>query len=288
MSSKNRNTLIIYTDGSYADGKSGWSFHISPNEDNTPWIMGYGSYASHGSAQSELIACLESLNYLPEIDDLRFNDIEVIEIRTDFLELVKFINNYKKSKFEYRLREGNYSCYIKELIELLEITRKLPVELRAKKVNNKDRNLLRVHKMAKYALYELAVDFENFYLETGDDEEKKFLNKKCRDIKDLKVYGKQNWFDYADSEVIHLPVHAIVIEEDIHLKSNKINLGGTLKEFKKNGSIDKPIAVRKNGEKYVLVAGMSRLCAAKLLGFDTISAIIQDIYHIEFLLRYVM
>ena len=190
--------------------------------------------------------------------------------------------------FTYRLKEGNYSCYINELLELLEIIRKLPVELRAKKVNNKDRNLLRVHKMAKYSLYELPVDFENFYLETSDDEEKKFLNKKRRGTKDLKAHDKQNWFDYVDAEIIHLPVAAIVIEEDIHLKSNKINLGGTLKDFKKNGSIDKPIAVRKSGESYVLVAGMSRLCAAKLLSFNTIPAIIQDIYHIEFLLRYVM
>ena len=284
--------LIIYTDGSYAYGKSGWAFHISCNEDNASWVLGYGSYASKGSSQSELYACLESLNYWVKIEDERFNDIEVIEIRSDFLELVKFINHHQKSKFEYRLVEGNYSCYTSELLSLLEIIKKLPVELRAKKVNNKDLNLLKVHKMAKYSLYELPNDLEKFYLETSDNQEKRFLNKKdniCREtIKEPKVLDKQNWYDYIDTEIIFLPVDKISIEEDIHLKSKKMNFNGTLKEIKEHGSINKPIAVRKNGENYILVAGMNRLCAAKLLGFKKIPAVVQEGSHLEFLLRYII
>lgn len=205
---------------------------------------------------------------------------------------MKFINHHQKSKFEYRLVESNYSCYTSELLSLLEIIKMLPVELRAKKVNNKDLNLLRVHKMAKYSLYELPNDVDNFYLTTSDNQEKKFLNKKNKvcigNIKESKVKDKQNWFDYIDGEIIYLPVDKISIEEDIYLKSKKINSNGTLKEIKEHGSIDKPIAVRKSGENYILVAGMNRLCVAKLLGFKKIPAVIHEVSHLEFLLRYII
>ena len=43
-----------------------------------------------------------------------------------------------------------------------------------------------------------------------------------------------------------------------------------------------------NGDKYILIAVMSRLCTAKLLGFDTIPAVVQEILHTEFLLKYVI
>lgn len=287
----NRKKLIIYTDGSYADGKSGWAFYISCNKNGTPWILGYGSYASKGSVQSEINACIEALNYLPEITDQRLNDIEVIEIRSDYLELVKFIINYQKPKFERRLNDGNYSCYTKEFLSLLEVIKKLPVELHAKKVNNKDRELLKVHKMAKYSLLELPKDNDHFYLETSYNEEGKFLKKKSiigSNLKELEEVEQQKWFNYLAAEIINLPVANIFIEEDIHLVASNIRFGGNLKNFKESNSIDKPIAVRKNGENYVLVAGMSRLCAAKLLGFETIPAVIQDISHVEFLLKYVI
>lgn len=51
-----------------------------------------------------------------------------------------------------------------------------------------------------------------------------------------------------------------------------MNFNGTLKDIKERGSIDKPIAVRKDEENYILVAGMNRLCAAKLLGFKKSSS----------------
>lgn len=291
MSSRNRNKLIIYTDGSYANGKSGWAFHFSCNKNNSPWILGYGSYASNGSAQSEVIACIEALNYLPDIEDKRFNDIEMIEIRLDFIEVVKFINHYSKPKFDYKLQTGNYSCYTSELLELIKVIKKLPVDIRAKKVNKKDLLLLKVHQAARYSLNELPVDLYNFYLENSDNKDKKFIRKKnivYSEPKEPKLFDKQKWFDYIDADIISLPVDLIFVNEDIHLETKSINFGKKIKEFKENNMIDKPIAVRKNGENYTLIAGMSRLCAAKLLGFKTIPAVIQDISHAEFILKYVI
>jgi ribonuclease HI len=286
-----RKKLIIYTDGSYADGRSGWAFYISCNKDNTPWTLGYGNNTSNGSAQSEISACIEALKYLPEIEDKHLNDVEVIEIRSDYLELVHFVNKYFKPKFEYRLKEGKYPTYKDELLELLNVIKKLPVELQAKKVSIKDNNLLKVHKMAKYSLNELPENPNNFYMESSKYEGKKLINKKnniLNDTKEQKLFDKQNWFDYINAEIINLPVASIHIEEDIHLEAKSINFGRKMKEFKEDAMIDKPIAVRKIGENYVLIAGMSRLCAAKLLGFETIPTVIQDISHTEFLLKYVI
>ena len=286
-----RKKLIVYTDGSYTEGKGGWAFHISSSKKGTNWTLGYGSYASKGSAQTEINACIEALNYLPYIDDEKYNDIEVIEIRSDFIDLIKIINNYNKVKLENILKAGSYSNYVNELLELIKVIRMLPVELQAVKVNKKDNGLLMVHRKAKYSLQELPNDNEHFYLETSENEEKQFLKKKSiifNELKEIMESGKQKWFDYINAEITNLPVDRIFIEENIHLESQKIRFGGNLKQFKVNGTIDQPIAVRKNGDKYILIAGMSRLCAAKLLGFDTIPAVVQDISHTEFLLKYVI
>ncbi|MGD9566823.1 MAG: ParB N-terminal domain-containing protein [Sedimentibacter sp.] len=67
-----------------------------------------------------------------------------------------------------------------------------------------------------------------------------------------------------------------------------MNFNGTLKDIKERGSIDKPIAVKKDEEYYILVAGMNRLCAAKLLGFKKIPAVVQEASHVELLLRYII
>lgn len=286
--------LIIYTDGSYMDGKNGWAFKILYNIDKSPWIIGYGSSESINSGQAEIQACIEALNYIPEINGNHINKIETIELRTDFMQTVKFINNFNKPRFEERLRGKNYSCYSHDFLILLNTIKKIPLQVQAKKVNNKYPDLLKVHTLAKYALKNIPIDNLHLYIKSDENKTEKIIDKNNKEISykeytDLTQNQKLKWFDNITNNIVNLPLEQIFIEEEIHLQSRNISFNGTLIKIKEKGSIDVPIAVRKNGEKYVLIAGMSRLCAAKLFGFQTIPAVIyEDDSHLEFMLKHVI
>ena len=193
--------LLIYSDGSYVDGKGGWAFHISCNKNYSPWFLGFGSYGLVGSAQTEIIACVEALNYLLGVEYKQLRDIEIIEIRSDFLLLVNFINNYSKSTINKHLHTNNYPAYFCELQELIKTIKKLQVQIRAKKVSKKDLMLLKVHQKAKYSLNELPVDANYLYIEKNENE---YVQNESDRLKENKVIDKLISVRNNSAQYIHL------------------------------------------------------------------------------------
>ena len=55
---------MIYSDGSYRDGKGGWSYvHTSNWVDNREkYTIGFGCSHAQSSDQSEIIACIKGLS----------------------------------------------------------------------------------------------------------------------------------------------------------------------------------------------------------------------------------
>ena len=148
----------------------------------------------------------------------------------------------------------------------------------------------------RFDAYRITKPIDNLHLYIKSDENKteKIIDKKNKEIpyKEYTVLTKNEkleWFNDITNKIVNLPLDQIFIEEEIHLQSRLINLNGNLIKAKEKGSIDVPIAVRENSNKYILIAGMSRLCIARLLGFSTIPAIIyEDDSRIEFMLKHVL
>lgn len=99
--------------------------------------------------------------------------------------------------------------------------------------------------------------------------------------KDEKFIGRIPW--YLPDEVTTLNTDDIILTEDIHLNVQNFFFNLNLKDIREQGEITVPIAVRpvENG-KYSLVIGASRYFASKILGIDTIPAVITNMGHDEF------
>lgn len=277
--------LVLYSDGSYGECKGGWSFLWFKNEVNSICKEGYGCNHAIDSVQTEIIACIQAISNLPSLNDIIWEGIEVIEIRMDYMNLVKFINYRDNPYLAKKSKTVFLSKYAKELLELLNRIKQLPYKVKAKKVSRKDYWLKKVDKYAKHALRELSVNDLNCYSQDVIyDNHKEILF----DVYDetTKTLNRK-WFQTDNLNIAYIPVNCICITEKVHLQAKDLNFGIKLGKIKLKGSIENPIAVRllEDGT-YTLVAGISRLCAAKLLGFNEIPAFICDMTHIEFMLMY--
>lgn len=88
---------------------------------------------------------------------------------------------------------------------------------------------------------------------------------------------------YSPGDVILIDCKDIDIVEEVHLNCKEITFGKLLKQIIEKGQIKFPIAVRKVDERYVLIAGIARLTAAKLLNLQQVPCVILDLNHDEFI-----
>jgi hypothetical protein len=292
------NKIIIYCDASFIDEKFGWCYKIFSNQNTSIYVLGYGCDTTISSGHAEIESSIRALANISNHNEISLDGIEVVEIRTDFLNLVTFINKRNDPKFEKRLIKGYYNCYSKSLLKLLSIINLMPFNVIAVKVNKKDENLKQVDRYSKYASNNLLTDRLYYYsiVNSNKDIIDIIEDKSIVDYSDYTInkvpHGdeKIRWYNNIKAEIVDIPLNSIDICEEVHLKAENVNFRGNLIKIKEKGFIDIPIAVKANEScRYTLIAGISRLCSAKLLNFNTIPAIVlRDTNHIEFLLKYII
>lgn len=265
---------ICYVDGSFREGKAAWGFIAYKNVDNPSIIKGFGCTITVDSGQAEIISVLKALYNLQAL----CNDIPLIEIRSDYLPIVRFLRDSSKPTFNPK--------YKNEICQMYDLVKSYPCKIKGKKVNNKDQWLKKVHNIACTSLNNYPVDNDIYYLNdipTLDNH-----RVADPDLEVSNVPSGEHWFNNPPGEVVLIPVSSIVLTESKHLNARNIALKGQLKKIQQHGyNALPPIAVAKYKEdNYTLVVGLSRLCAAKLMGLSHISAVICDINHQEFLYRY--
>ncbi len=265
--------IITYLDGSFRDQYGGWGSRSYYNYDNAVSYTCYGKTDAKDSGHIELIACVKTLAGLPDaIKELGLM-VDIVEIRSDYKMLVNLIDNYNRVVYG----EGLNKKYENELLEILRMIKELPFQIKAKKVSNKDKHMLGVHKIAKGALISqsgLCYRSLNTKTETVFDETEFNLKNK------LKHNGTKpsiKWYEQI-SPIIKIKTNNVILTEDVHLYANNINFCGNLKYYQSKGKIDEPIVVRVMNElegTYTLVSGFRRLNIAKLLNFEMIPAVVR-------------
>lgn len=310
-----KNRMIIYTDSSWRDNKCGYAFSCNmPSNQIKPTFI-YGNCLAKTSTEAEMIAVIKAMEYIKQycmhLDDIKY------EIRVDEQEIVQFMTKkpYKhrnKQMWKYtsgRHRRKNIMLWYK-LMRLLE---SFPQGIvRFKKVKSKiDSNNFVVDKVAYYIANEDFTGNLNSFV-VSDSDYKSIVNGKVKpkailinehnfsddeetlntDFVDSNNSEYRNnivrWMDLKNSDIVPLPVEDIIITELEHLNCKSINFKGMLSRLSIENEIVTPIAVRRLEEtsKYSLVAGITRLFSAKILGIKTIPAIITEMSHKEFIGEY--
>lgn len=283
--------LISYIDGSYDNSKGGWGCITFHNFKRWPRTEICGSCPSFDSGQMEILACIKAIANIPRLYNI-FSFPCQIEIRSDYILLVNFIKKYGQGASTKKLFKSIPRKLYKEFMELHSFLQVSGYIIKAKKVNKKDGWLNRVDKYAKYALNTLPKDNSFLYCikEEGSIERIPDIHNNIPFKFQYYLHQQNtiNWIKpFMHKQLVRVPTELINITEDIHLKTESINFKGLMKRYKYEGNIDIPIVIRplSNGT-YSLVAGISRLCMAKLLGFNEIPAFISNTTHDEFIQKY--
>ncbi len=279
---------IAYIDGSYNNGKGGWGFNGFLNVNDSVHHICFGSCDAADSGQMEIIACTKALSNLPEILARNGIDVVTVEIRSDYKYLIDFLKGKDIYGGQDNPAIGLSKKYRSELLDLLETLRHIPYIITARKASKKDANLKETDKNAKFALSQMPIH-DHFYFRENNgkntcvpDKHRKILCSESR----INTSDNTKWYE-RNFIVATIPTNRVEIVEEIHLKARVINLKGGLKKARKLGKVDLPIAVRLNGKgNYTLVAGISRLCIARLMNFETIPAVITEMTHRNFILTY--
>lgn len=286
---KTKRKVIVYVDGSYREGTGGWCFMFLCNNKFTNSIVGYGNCEANSSSQVEIISCIKAL------EKIKLQGIEQMEIRTDCINIVDVMNQKQYENWEKKnwtnLTGRLVLNNITEWHKLISLINESGYNIVFKKSDRKDGFGKFVDKYARIGLYTKNVDKNSFFLKEIHSSNfvevsKQYIEAKIEPIT-LKQKSKKKRIWYKDQETIELPIEDILLVEDIHLRTRTLNLHGMLKGVNRKNKVFLPIAVRKlDSDKYALVAGLSRYCAAKIIGINTIPAVITELSHSQFIDEY--
>ena len=79
---------------------------------------------------------------------------------------------------------------------------------------------------------------------------------------------------WKDENIKYVPANIINLQEEIHLKTYSVNLNGLLFYINKDKILKKPLAVKKQGNKLVLIMGLTGFIIAKCLDLKKVPVII--------------
>ena len=284
--------LVIYVDGSYRGGKGGWGFLYYFNNENIYPIVGIGMSHASNSNQPEILACIKAIENIV-ID--RY--IDFIEIRTDYLGLVKVMNQvtqcYYLNSDQVANKLGKQNASL--TVRLAQLIIQSNYNFKFSKASKKDSHNQKVHNLAKHALDSIKVIENGIYIWSKPDNEFKLVQKKQLTQNDPDYVGENeelqkvtSWHEKIDhkEEVIELNMNSIVLCEEIHLRTRSLNFDGLLCKSKGSNNVQSPIVVRKlDTDLYGLVLGLRSYCIAKILGIETIKAFVTDLSRQEIVKR---
>lgn len=292
----------IWTDGSYKAKKGGCSFYISAPEILEKQILVYSFMKAKKSTQVELLSIINAIKYLYYLKV----DLQECHIRIMCDEL-SIVEVFKKKKYliweekGWRKKNGKaIKSSINQWFQLTCLIRSIPednIEF-IKVPSQKDKGNKIVDKYSNYARNLETLREGYFTILEYFDDKNEFVEKEVVESIDSsaskKILNRENPWDknysakrikwkYSPDDLILIDCKDIDIVEEVHLNCKEITFGKLLKQIIEKGQIKFPIAVRKVDERYVLIAGIARLTAAKLLNLQKVPCVILDLNHDEFI-----
>lgn len=286
---KLKRKLIVYVDGSFAEGKGGWCFLYYYRQSSRKCRIAYGNCSADNNVQMELIACIKFL-----VNILRDMKPHIIEIRTDYIKTAQFfeqkwfdkLNNGQRGEIPV----GAINKAAAQWYRFYNIVEDLKCKIKFTRVNRTHKRLRIVDKIARNALYIDTNESGYWFKDYNTDD---FIIVEDKDIDTyenppeiwLEAISGKMWFE--NQPVTMIPIKDVVLVESIHLKASYLDLNGYLARLYLSKQIDTPIAVRCLPEgKYGLVAGFSRLCLGKICDIDEIPAVFTELSWEEFTIKY--
>lgn len=294
--------IDIWTDGSYKAKKGGCSFYISAPEILEKPILVYSFVKAKKSTQVELLSIINAIKYLYYIKvDLQECRIKIM---CDELSIVETFNKKKYLVWEekgWRKKNGKavkssvnqwfqLTCLIKSMTEdNIEFIKVQSQKDNGNKIVDKYSNYARNMDPKNEGCFFLMeyLDDKKEFIEGGmlgsidSDLSKQILNRE--NIWDKAYKTKRVKWKYNKDDVVFVKPESIDLSEDVHLNCSEMTFGRLLKQILKTGQLKIPVVVRPVGERYSLVAGITRLAAAKLLNLPQIPCVVINSNHDEFI-----
>jgi ribonuclease HI len=284
--------LIIYVDGSYRDNKGGWSYTYKKSKDNDRSVVSYGSCDVKNSNQSEIIACIKALESLkPNLD------IEYVEIRSDYLDLVRVMNKVAQFHFMSFAEIKNLLGKENELhtIILAKLIIECTYNVKFYKASKKDVLNAKVHNLAKKVIDSEKPNENCDSRQYQDLERNNSISKEQRRDEFIKyllhIWESRDGFSYKDipdlrEKLVEIDVSKVILCDEIHFKANSVEFDGLLYQASKKNQIYNPIVVRSLGnDQYGLVLGLKSFCVARMLGINKMKAYITDLSRRELIMK---
>lgn len=279
------NKLVVYVDGSYRNKKGGWGYLYYFNNNFTNQVIGSGACILKDNNQAEIVACIKALENI-EID--RNIDVDYIEVRSDYLEMVKVMNQvtqfYYTSLSDIENKLGRQNTVL--TIKLAQLIIQSDYTIKFYKASKKDISNLKVHNLAKHALNTVEIEVDDVQERYKSVMWKKFnteviscqvANEKTKDI--------VPWANKNDigTQLVEVDIKKVMLCDEMHLRTQSIYFGDFLYKSKKNNKLDAAIVIRKlESDKYALVLGIRSYCIAKILGINKVNAFITELSRKEF------
>jgi len=307
--------ILLYCDGSFRRLKQGNASLIIDKENQKEKTLIYRNGTSYDSQEAELNSVIFGLEYIKEYSKLSKDTGYAIEINTDVDTIVEFTNE----KIYLEWDSVNWKRRGKPIWKNIKLWYKLMLLLKyfgeenitANKINSETNEMHRIAHIVSYRMsskYYMYMKTRNFHLNQFDimpnlntlfrmstnitipemklDKPKSEMPWVTKNGNENDFRNKIKWYDKINEEIIEIQVADIILEDEIHLRCESVTFNGRLYEYAKKGMIVKPVVVRKveqAGEfKYVLVMGVQRFFAAKILDIKTIPAVIVPLNHLEF------
>lgn len=294
--------IDIWTDGSYKAKKGGCSFYINAPDVLGKPILVYAFVKAKKSTQVELLSIINAIKYLYYLKvDLQNC---YIKIMCDELSIVEVFNKKKYLGWEekgWRKKNGKaVKSSVNQWFQLTCLIKSIPednIEF-IKVPSQKDKGNKIVDKYSNYARNIDPKNEGRFFLMEFLDDKKEFIEIGMLDSIDSdlskEILNKGNTWDkpynskrikwkYNEEDVTFISPTSIDLTEEVHLNCSEMTFGRLFKQILKNGQLKMPVVVRPVGERYSLVAGITRLAAAKLLNLPQIPCVVLNLNHDEFI-----
>jgi|GEM_PF-2339225 len=277
------NKLVVYVDGSYRNKKGGWGYLYYFNNNFANQVMGSGACTLKDNNQAEIVACIKAIENI-EID----RNIEYIEVRSDFLEMVKVMNQvaqfYYTSLGDIATKLGRQNTVL--TIKLAQLIIQSDYTIKFSKASKKDVSNLKVHNLAKQALNTVEIgedDIQDIY---KSDLQKKFntevISYQVANEETKGIVSRANKND-IETQLVEVDINKVILCDEMHLRTQSIYFSGLLYESKKSNKVDTAIVIRKlKCDRYALVLGIRSYCIAKILGINRVNALITRLSRKEF------
>lgn len=238
----------------------------------------------------EVLACIKFLANI-----LEGKKVHSVEFRTDCDATVGFIEG---KWFEYLYNGVRGEIYVNAIrkaatywYRLYNMIKQSNCRIEIKRVERNYKKMKIVDKYAKEAMAKYDGNPICLFKTANASDFTVLKDKDIQEYNDvpevwLDTLSREIW--YENQLVSLLPVQNIKLVEDIHLNAGNLELRNRLKELYINKQdINTPIAVRRLPEgNYGLVVGLERFCIAKICDIEMIPAVLTEMNHIEFSLKY--